>query len=63
MTEKIYYNSWLSEYKKPFGAVPINQKVTFTITCKWPVIEPVYLIVQKDFGDTFSSVKLYTDVK
>ena len=49
----IYYNSWLSEYKKPFGAVPINQKVTFTITCKWPVVEPIYLIVQKDFGDTF----------
>lgn len=59
MTEKIYYNSWLSEYKKPFGAVPINQKVTFTITCKWPVIEPVYLIVQKDFGDTFE-VKMHS---
>ncbi|WP_407371038.1 glycoside hydrolase family 13 protein [Carnobacterium sp.] len=53
MTEMIYYNSWLSEYKKPFGAVPINQKVTFTITCKWPVIKQVYLIVQKDFGDKF----------
>ncbi|MER2226054.1 MAG: glycoside hydrolase family 13 protein [Carnobacterium sp.] len=59
MTEMIYYNSWLSEYKKPFGAVPINQKVTFTITCKWPVIEPVYLIVQKDFGDTFE-VKMHS---
>lgn len=53
MTETIYYNSWLTEYKKPFGAVRVNEKVTFTITCEWPVVEPVYLIVQKDFGDTF----------
>lgn len=53
MTETIYYNSWSTEYKKPFGAVPVNSQVTFTITCEWPVVEPIYLIVQKDFGDTF----------
>lgn len=53
MTETIYYNSWLTEHKKPFGAVRVNEKVTFTITCEWPVVESVYLIVQKDFGDTF----------
>lgn len=53
MTETIYYNSWLTEHKRPFGAVRVNEKVTFTITCEWPVVESVYLIVQKDFGDTF----------
>ncbi|WP_035050569.1 glycoside hydrolase family 13 protein [Carnobacterium jeotgali] len=53
MTETIYYNSWLTEYKRPFGAVRVNEKVTFTITCERPVVESVYLIVQKDFGDTF----------
>lgn len=53
MTETIYYNSWLTEYKRPFGAVRVNEKVTFSILCERPVVESVYLIVQKDFGDTF----------
>ncbi|WP_035051865.1 glycoside hydrolase family 13 protein [Carnobacterium pleistocenium] len=60
MTEAIYYNSWLTKYKKPFGAVPVNEEVTFTLTCECPVVEPVCLFVQKDFGDTFE-VKMRSD--
>ena len=60
MTETIYYNSWLTEYKKPFGAVSVNEEVTFTLTCECPVVEPVCLVVQKDFGDTFE-VKMRPD--
>lgn len=57
--KSIYYNSWLTGYKKPFGAVPIDETVTFTIVCEGMVVESVFLIVQKDFGATFE-VKMHT---
>lgn len=60
MTKTIYYNSWLTEYKNPFGAIPVNEKVSFTITCDWQIAESVYLVVQKDYGNTFE-VKMHSN--
>lgn len=47
MQEFIYYNSWDKEYKKPFGAVEIKNKIKFTVKSKKEV-ESIILHINKD---------------
>lgn len=48
----IYFNSWDVFYKSPFGASLVNQSVRFKIKIIDPLIEKVYLVIHKDFGET-----------
>lgn len=51
--EKITYNSWSNNYKTPFGALKVDSQVVFTINCQLPAIHAVYLMIHKDFGQSF----------
>ncbi len=49
MTAKgIYFNSWLEEYRTPFGAVKEAQKVTFSVQVNLLNVEYVGLVITKD---------------
>lgn len=49
MTAKgIYFNSWLEEYRMPFGAVKEVQEVSFSIQVNLSDIEYVGLVITKD---------------
>ncbi|SEK43575.1 Glycosidase [Carnobacterium iners] len=51
--EKITYHSWKEEYKSPFGAVKIGSDIQFQLDCQLDGIETIYLIIHKDFGESF----------
>lgn len=50
---KIKYNSWISEYKQPFGAVETGTEVRFQLDCQVPEVQAVFLMIHKDFGKDF----------
>ncbi|MEG0268019.1 MAG: alpha-amylase family glycosyl hydrolase, partial [Carnobacterium sp.] len=51
--EKITYHSWKNEYKSPFGAVKVESEVTFHLDCQLDDVKSVYLMIHKDFGESF----------
>lgn len=44
----IYYNPWLEQHKKPFGAVVQETKVDFSIIVQNSKIKDVYLVIRKE---------------
>ena len=44
----VYFNSWLEEYKKPFGAVLENEFVSFKISVEDDFVTGVTLVIAKD---------------
>lgn len=44
----IYYNSWLEEYKKPFGAVQEKAFVRFAVQAADDTISQVFLVINKE---------------
>ncbi|WP_152655757.1 glycoside hydrolase family 13 protein [Oceanobacillus sp. CFH 90083] len=46
----VYYNSWKSDYKKPFGAVQPEEKVTFQIDFHERQVIEVQFIIRKENG-------------
>ncbi|WP_440895270.1 glycoside hydrolase family 13 protein [Amphibacillus sp. Q70] len=46
----IYYNSWLADYKDPFGAVPSGEVASFSIEVKAHQILEVDLVIRKEDG-------------
>lgn len=50
MKKDIYYNSWMSEHKYPFGAVHYKSEVDFAIRVGDPQVKSVTLIMRKDYG-------------
>lgn len=51
--EKITYHSWKNEYKSPFGAVKVNSELTFHLDCPLENVTSIYLMIHKDFGESF----------
>lgn len=51
--EKISYHSWQSKYKSPFGAVKVDSEITFHLDCQLADVKSVYLMIHKDFGESF----------
>ncbi|MCB5953902.1 glycoside hydrolase family 13 protein [Enterococcus sp. CWB-B31] len=47
----IYFNSWLEEYKQPFGAIEKGAAVTFSIAVQESIVEQVLLVVRKEGGE------------
>lgn len=47
----IYFNSWLEEYKQPFGAIEKGDTVTFSIAVQESVVEQVLLVMRKEDGE------------
>lgn len=46
----IYYNSWLADYKYPFGAIRSGETVTFSLEVKANQILEVDLVIRKENG-------------
>ena len=51
--EKITYHSWEEEYKSPFGAVKVGSDVQFQLDCSLDGVKAIYLMIHKDFGESF----------
>ena len=51
--EKITYHSWKNEYKSPFGAVKLEDELTFHLDCHLDDVQSIYLMIHKDFGESF----------
>lgn len=51
--EKITYHSWKSEYKSPFGAVKVGSEIKFQLDCQLEGIKSIYLMIHRDFGESF----------
>ncbi|SKA11295.1 alpha-glucosidase [Pilibacter termitis] len=47
---RIYYNSWFTKYKKPFGAVKAGKDVTFRIQATEADIQGVKLVIRYENG-------------
>ncbi|GIO23570.1 alpha-amylase [Oceanobacillus sp. J11TS1] len=45
---RVYYNSWISDYKQPFGAVLAGEKVTFSIDVHVSQLIEVQFIIRKE---------------
>lgn len=52
MEKDLYYNSWVSDYKYPFGASHYKSKVDFAIRVDDSKITSVKLVMRKDQGPT-----------
>ncbi|WP_086313618.1 hypothetical protein A5821_001142 [Enterococcus sp. 7F3_DIV0205] len=50
MTE-FYYNSWLEQYKRPFGAIKAGKSVEISIDCPNMKIAALYFVIRKEDGD------------
>lgn len=53
MKKDLYYNSWMSEHKDPFGAVHYKSEVDFAIRVGDPQVKSVRLIMRKDYGQAY----------
>ncbi|MGC6767506.1 glycoside hydrolase family 13 protein [Enterococcus sp. LJL51] len=47
----IYFNSWLDEYKQPFGAIEKFKNARFSLSVKEEQVEQVSLIMRKEAGE------------
>lgn len=50
MKKDLYYNSWMSDHKDPFGAVHYKSEVDFAVRVGDPQVKSVTLIMRKDYG-------------
>lgn len=49
---KVYFNSWLEEYKKPFGAILVNEFISFKFKADDPNVTGVTLVIAHDGGQS-----------
>ena len=50
MKKDLYYNSWMSDHKDPFGAAHYKSEVDFAVRVGDPQVKSVTLIMRKDYG-------------
>lgn len=61
MERHLYYNSWVSDYKYPFGAIHYKSEVDFAIRVEDFNVKDVSLVMRKDYGSAYKVDLFLTD--